>query len=71
MAKQKKKLNKTYQGKDAKLVQPQVLRLEAANRNRVSQWWFERKKFLKPVLIAALVALVVIWLLIELIRIVF
>lgn len=68
MAKQKKKRNKAYRGRDAKVATPQVIRVEAANRSTLSQWWFERKRILKPVLIAALVVVVLAWLLIELFR---
>lgn len=71
MAKQKKKRNKAYQGRDARIAQPQVIHVEAVNRNRVNQWWFDRKKFLKPVLIAIGVVLILVWLVVELIRAVF
>ncbi len=71
MAKQKKKRNKVYRGRDARVVQPQVIRVEAANRNRLSQWWFENKKLAKPILIASAVVLIVVWLIFELIRAVF
>lgn len=71
MAKQKKKRNKAYQGRDARVVQPQIIHVEAANRNRLSQWWFEKKAFLKPILIASGIALVVVWLIFELIRVIF
>lgn len=71
MAKQKKKRNKAYRGQDAKLTQPQVIRFEAANRNAVSQWWFEKKKIVKPVLITGGIVLLLVWLIIELIRVVF
>lgn len=70
MAKQKKKRNKAYRGQDAKLTQPQVIRFEAANRNRVSQWWFEKKRVAKPALIASGVVLLLVWLIVELIRVV-
>lgn len=68
-AKQKKKRNKPYRGADAKGTAPQVIRVEAANRSRVGQWWFERKKFAKPVLIAAAIVVILVWLLVELIRV--
>ena len=71
MAKQKKKRNKVYRGQDAKITQPQVIRVEAANRGRVGQWWFEKKKFVKPIAIGVGVVLLVTWLIVELIRIVF
>lgn len=68
MAKQKKKRNKVYRGRDARRSTPQVIRVEAANRSALGQWWFERKRFLKPVLIAVLVVVLLVWLLIELFR---
>ena len=70
MTKQKKKRNKVYTGQDASVTRPTVTRLTAANRNFAQQWWYEKKRFMKPVLIAAAVATVVIWLLIELVRII-
>lgn len=71
MPKQKKKRNKAYRGQDAKLAKPQIIRVEAANRNRLSQWWFEKKKFAKPVIIATGIVLLLAWLILELIRAVF
>lgn len=71
MAKQKKKRNKIYRGRDAKLAQPKVLRVEAISRSRLGQWWFEKKKFAKPIAIAVGVALLIVWILVELIRIIF
>lgn len=68
MAKQKKKRNKQYTGENASIKQPTVTRLTAANRNRVQQWWIEKKRFAKPALIAAGVVVVVIWLVFELLR---
>ena len=68
--KQKKKRNKVYRGADASATKPTVTRLSAANRNALSQWWFEKKRIAKPVLIAVAVGIVVIWLLFELVRIV-
>jgi len=70
MAKQKKKRNKVYTGQDAAAGRPTVTRISAANRNKVQQWWFEKKRIAKPILIGAAVAIVVIWLLIELVRVV-
>ena len=68
--KQKKKRNKQYTGVDAAISKPVVTRISAVNRNKVSQWWFDHKKIAKPVLIAIGVALVVGWLIYELIRII-
>jgi len=67
--KTKKKRNKVYRGADAALTRPVVTRISAANRSKVSQWWFEHKRIAKPILIASAVILVIIWLIIELVRI--
>jgi len=71
MAKQKKKRNKVYRGADSKHVAPTVVRMEAANRNKPSQWWFEHKKIVKPIAIAVAVLSAIVWLLYVLIRLVF
>lgn len=68
MVKQKKKRNKVYRGQDSSVRRPSVIRVEAANRNKISQWWFEKKSRLKPLGIAALVVLAIIWLVYELLR---
>ena len=68
MAKQKKKRNKQYTGIDASVTRPTVTRITAANRNKVQQWWFDKKRIAKPALITAAVAVVIIWLLFELFR---
>lgn len=68
MAKQKKKRNKIYKGADASAARPTITRLQAANRNMVQQWWFEKKRIAKPVLIGVGIAIVVVLLLIELVR---
>lgn len=68
MAKQKKKRNKPYRGAGAKSTQPQVIRVEAVNRSKLGQWWFEKKRIVKPVAIAAAVILILGWLIFELVR---
>lgn len=70
MGKQKKKRNKAYTGADAAITRPVITRISATNRNKIAQWWFERKRVLKPVLIASGVVLILVLLIIELIRIV-
>ncbi len=70
MTKQKKKRNKVYKGADAALTHPIVTRISAANRGKTSQWWFDRKNFLKPVAITSSVVGIVAWLLYELVRVV-
>lgn len=69
MAKQKKKRTKKYSGTDAAITRPIVTRVSAANRNKLGQWWFERKRFLKPILITAAIVTLLVWLVIEIIRI--
>lgn len=68
MAKKQKKRNKAYSGADAKTAAPVVTRISAANRSALGQWWFDRKRVLKPILIAALVVTIVVWLIFELVR---
>jgi hypothetical protein len=70
MSKVKKKRNKAYQGADTAVTRPTVTRMTAANRNAVSQWWFEKKRLAKPIIIAVLVGIVVVVLLFELIRLI-
>jgi hypothetical protein len=70
MAKQKKKRNKAYSGADAAISRPIITKLAAADRNKLSQWWFDRKKVLKPTIITSTVVVVVIVLIYELIRVV-
>lgn len=69
MAKQKKKRTKVYTGVDASVSRPVITRIHAVKRNKVQQWWFDKKKIAKPALIASGVVIIVIWLLIELVRI--
>lgn len=68
MGKQKKKRNKSYQGAGASITRPTVTKMTAVNRNAASQWWFDRKRFLKPALITGGVVVLVIWLIVEFIR---
>lgn len=70
MAKQKKKRNKVYRGADASITKPVVTKISAANRNKPQQWWFEKKRVAKPILIASGVVAVVVWLIFELVRLI-
>jgi hypothetical protein len=70
MTKQKKKRTKSYTGKDAAVTRPTITRIQAANRNKFSQYWFERKKILKPIIITILVIIALVILAIEIVRIV-
>lgn len=65
----KKKRNKVYTGADAAMTRPSVTKISAANRSKVGQWWFDHKKIARPIIIAAIVILVILWLIIELVRI--
>lgn len=69
MSKQKKKRNKAYSGIDASISRPTVTRIEAVNRNKVQQWWFEKKRIVKPVSITGGVVVVVVWLIFELVAV--
>ena len=71
MAKQKKKRNKVYRGTDASVTKPVVTKISAANRNKPQQWWFEKKRVAKPILIASGVVAAIVWLVYELIRLMF
>lgn len=68
MAKQKKKRNKKYTGADAAITQPTVIKLTAANRSKLGQWFFERKQFLRPALIASGVVIVVVLVVVEIVH---
>ena len=70
MAKQKKKRNKVYRGADASVTKPVVTKISAANRNKPQQWWFEKKRIAKPILIAVGVVTAIIWLIYEMIRLI-
>lgn len=67
--KQKKKRNKAYTGIDAAITRPVVTKISAVNRNPIGQWWFDHKRIARPILIAALVAVVVVILVIGLVSI--
>lgn len=69
MVKQKKKRTKKYSGADAAITRPVVTRVTAANRSKLGQWWFERKRILKPVLITSGIVILLAWLVVEVIRI--
>jgi hypothetical protein len=68
MTKQKKKRNKKYTGAGASTTQPTVTRLVAVNRHPIHQWWTEKKRLAKPIIIATAVIILVVWLVFELIR---
>jgi hypothetical protein len=67
--KQKKKRNKVYTGVDAAIDRPVVVKISAVNRSKIGQWWFDHKRIARPIIIAVVVIGVVVWLVIELLRI--
>jgi hypothetical protein len=69
MVKQKKKRSKKYTGTDAAVTRPTVTRVKAVKRTKLQQWWLDRRRALKPALIAAAVISGVVWLVVELVRI--
>lgn len=68
--KAKKKRNKQYTGIDAAMTKPSITKITAVNRSKVGQWWFDNRRIAKPILIAVGVIAGIIWLIIELVRIV-
>lgn len=68
MSKQKKKRSKKYTGADAAVTRPSITRVKAVRRTRLQQWWLDRRRALKPALIAAAVISAFIWLITEIIR---
>ncbi len=71
MTKVKKKRTKTYSGADAASTPPTIRRFEAVERNKLSQWWHEQKRIVKPLAIAGIVIVLIVWLIAEGIRIIF
>ena len=60
MTKQKKKRNKKYSGMDATSQRPKITRIIATNRSELSQWFFDRKKLIRTIGMAELVAIALI-----------
>ena len=58
MAKQKKKRNKKYNGVDAAITQPTIIRVSAVNRSKLGQWLYDRRQFRRPALIALVIVVV-------------
>ena len=64
MAKQKKKRTKKYSGADAAVHRPSITRVSAVSRSKPKQWYYERKRVIKPVaifvaVVVGLVALII------------
>ena len=69
MSKHKKKRNKVYTGADAAITRPIITHIEAANRSKIGQWWFDHKKVYKPIMITSGIVIFVIIMIIEIVRI--
>jgi hypothetical protein len=67
--KQKKKRNKVYRGVEAAMDRPVVTKIQAVNRTKIGQWWFDHKRIARPVLIATAIVLFASWLIYELVRV--
>ncbi len=52
------------------MTRPTITRVEAVQRSKVGQWWHDRRRTLKPILIAGVVVLIIVWLIVELVRII-
>lgn len=52
------------------MTRPTITRVEAVHRSKLGQWWHDRRRTLKPILIAGVVVLIIVWLIIELVRII-
>jgi hypothetical protein len=68
MVKNKKKRNKVYRGKDAAQRRPDIIRVEAVQRNKPQLWWHENKRVAKPIFLTVLVVAIIIVLIYELFR---
>lgn len=69
MAKNKKKRNKVYTGTDAAITKPVITKIEAVQRSKIGQFWFDKKKVIKPTLKVAGIAILVIFIIVEIVRI--
>ncbi len=68
MSKNKKKRNKTYKGPGAAITRPVITKIEASNRSKLAQWFFERKKAIKTSAIIVAVILFIVVIVTEIIR---
>ena len=75
MSRRPKKRTKKYSGEDAKQTyagsgEPTVHRYEAVQRSKLGQWWFERKKLIRTVAIVVGVAILIVWMIAEIISLI-
>lgn len=57
MSKNKKKRNKVYSGPGAAITKPVITKIEASNRSKINQWFYERKKII--VTIAKIIGIII------------
>lgn len=69
MSKKKKKRNKTYTGIGSVSAKPVVTKIEAKNRSKLGQWWFDNKKIIKPIAITVGIIVAIVFIVFEIIRI--
>lgn len=70
MGKNKKKRNKVYRGIDATIERPVITRVQAVNRSKFGQWWFDNKTRLKPILIVSVIIIFIIVIIFEIFRLI-
>lgn len=72
MPKAKKKRTKRYTGEDAAptALPVTIHKITAVDRSRIGQWWFEKKKVVKPIAITTSIVIIIAWLIYELVRVV-
>lgn len=60
--KQKKKRSKKYQGRDAKLQAPKVLRVSAEERSPLKEWWLRYGQLAKVVggIVGVIIAVIIL-----------
>ena len=71
MSRKQKKRNKPYRGEDAAPTQPNIHRYQAVVRSPMAEWWFEHKRAVKIGSYIGGGALVAIYLVYELLRLIF
>lgn len=60
-SKQKKKRNKKYQGADAKVTTPSIVRVSAEERSRFKEWWLVYGQLTRIIgVIAGFIAVIVL-----------
>ncbi len=51
------------------MTRPVITRISAVNRSKLSQWWFDRKTVIRPILITTGIVLFIILMIYEIIKI--